>query len=478
MPGTLHKAYIPLIVVANMLFLPLLSSRRQILGAKEVLGAGLVAAVSYHIRPDLGLCAALVLLAMLVAHALSRASSWPTRIYQLGRLSVLYSAAAIVPTLPLLIVARSQGFAGPLWLLLSRPFKFFGEFLSTVLATSFARVVLYAPIASATPIQPFDSEAPAEAGKTLARIPWSAIWKEGPQQNLAALTYLPLVFLTLVAMVALFLMLCRGLPSRLVVEDDTVGMLALLGLAFSAFPQFFLFRPDAAHLSQFMPGFVVLVAVGLGRWFFPARDPVPKDSTMPASKRSLILLSRAVATIFLILHIGFYAWFGLRRPDCGSIALARGRTERFHGANGVDVVVNPGEKKLFAAAIRITEENTKPNDFVLCLPYCPGFNVMTQRKTFMRRLYVDDSVLILDPGWQPRMIARSEAEQVPLIIIQDWAVNKTEISRFKNWATEVMIYLNADFELVESFGGFHFYVRRDQRMAQDSIVGQGAGPQS
>ncbi len=61
-----------------MLCLPSLDRGRILLGSRQVLGAGLVAAVSYHIRTDLGL---VVLVATLTVHALSRGPGWPARFF-------------------------------------------------------------------------------------------------------------------------------------------------------------------------------------------------------------------------------------------------------------------------------------------------------------------------------------------------------------------------------------------------------------
>ena len=480
MPGTLHKTYIPLIVVANMLCLPSLRRHRMVLGGKQVFGAALVVAVSYHIRPDLGLCAALTLIAILVAHAISREMGWVSRIYQACRLLTLFCATALVPTLPLIIFARSQGFLEPFLRELYQPIKFLSEILDTVFATllSFVREIFFVQVAWATPTQSVDSEVPAEAGKTLARIPWSAVWEEGAQRDLAILTYLPLFSLSLLALFALFLMLRRMRGSRPLVADDTVGMLGLLGLAYSAFPQFFMFRPDFAHLAQFMPGFMVLVTIGIERWFLPPPGGVQGGSGTAAREGKVSLLGRTLAVCFLVFHVGFYIWSGVLRTSSGSSALARGKTERFLGANGVDVAVSPKRKRLFAAASQIIHENTKPGDVMLCLPYCPGFNVMTQRRTFLRRLYVDDAMLKLEPRWQERTIARIQDERVPLIIIQDWAVNGTQISRFKNWATNVMDYITANYELVDRVGTFRFYVRQSHGMSHDSAVERDLEPMS
>ena len=460
-PGTLHKCYIPLIVVANMLCLPSLDHRRPPLDGRAVFGAGLVVAFSYHIRPDLGLAAALVLIATLAAHVLSRTAGGRSRLHHAVGLTARLAAAAVVPTAPLLCVALSQGFFEPLVRELYQPITLLSDSVGEVLATVLgaARTSLFVGVAYANPTAPVDA---TQAGQTLARVPWDALWQAGPRRSLAILTYLAPLTLLLAASFALGLTLCRKLAGRRMVADDTAGMLALLGLCGSAFPQFFLFRPDLAHLSQFMPGYTVFAGVALGRWLLATRRTA---SGMPAPRQWLALLARWLAVGLVVLHLGFYARVAQSHPWTGTIGVADGRTERFEGAGGVDVAVRPEEKQLFTRVTRAVGEHTGESEALLCLPYCSGFNVMTGRKTFLRRLYVDDGMLRLDPGWQERTIRRIKIDRVPLILIQDFALNGTEISRFRNWATQVMAHLDMCYELFEQVGRTRFY-RRAQAAAE------------
>lgn len=460
-PGTLHKSFIPLIVVANMLCLPLLDHNRHVFGRNGVLAAGLVAAVSYHIRPDLGFCAGVVLTATLAAHTISRLQKWPQRAYQLARLSLFLFVAALVPTLPLILIANRQGFLESYLSILYQPFSYLGYLARAVksVVINTALFFFHTKTASAVSTQTIKFEAATQPGTTLQRMPLAAAWEEGPHRDLSILTYLPILTLAVIVAISCVFMLRRNHQWRSLVGNDTVGILALAGLSYSAFPQFFLFRPDSNHLSQFMPGHMVLVGVCLGRWLLPERDPVQKTYDTVVLTRSSRLLGSIAASI-LILHTGFYIWFGLHRPETGSIAQARGRNERFVGENGIDVAVNRREKRLFTTVVRIVDENTNQNDVVLCFPYCPGFNVMTNRRTFMRRLYVDDSLLVMDPGWQQRMIDQIETEKPALVIIRDWAANGTDISRFQNWATQVMEHIVSEYVMLESVDDFKFYMRR------------------
>lgn len=138
------------------------------------------------------------------------------------------------------------------------------------------------------------------------------------------------------------------------------------------------------------------------------------------------------------------------------------RTERFTAASGLDVFVTPYEKTLYEGASSVINLQAGENEYVLCLPYCPGFNAMTNRPTFARKMYVDDTMLLKDPGWQSRMSQKIINKQPPVIMIADWALNGTEISRFHNWATEVMAVINRNYVLQAKLQTFSFYVLAEQ----------------
>ncbi len=440
LPGNLQHVYLPLVVLANMLAVSCLDLDRHVLPDRRVFVAALVVGVSWFIRADQALVAALVLIATLITHTVSTSppGRWPGR---LARLSALVGGAALLPALPLIALAYRQGFLESLLLYSSRPLTILLQ-ISTLARTN--RFVESGP------------EAPAGAGATLARVPLAAIWQPGPVRILGILTYLPLITLALIASIACLRMLARrrrGLPA---LGNDTAGVLALSALAVSSFPQFFFFRPDPAHLSFFMPGFFVLAAVCLGRW--AGSKPGAAGETSVPPNPGIRRFGRLVFGGLLIAHIGLYTWFGLGLPTTGSmIALSRGRTERFLGRNGVEVAVTPVERYLFDKVTRTIEAHTNEDDILLCFPFGPGWNVMTDRRTSMRALYVDDS--LMTSGWQQEMIESIKKDQPPVIIVDNWPVNGTEISRFKNWAAQVMSHILSEYVVLDTVGSIEIYGR-------------------
>ncbi len=447
-PGTLHKTYIPLLVLANMLCVSGIDFEDRSLQPWRILACSLVVAATHHIRPELGMSAAFILIAALTTLSITVLRSWwarGARIFaQLGILGAAYS----IFTLPLLLLALCGGYLAP--------------FLESLIGP-FSRLTQISSLLQKGSIAVAGQDIPADAGRALARVPVDTLWLGGSDQAFAALTYAPLVafvaFLTFLGIQSIR----KHLHGRPVVGNDTLGLLALLGLAYSAFPQFFLFRPDINHLSQFMPGYAVLVVAFVARSESRPKDiQADEDARKVISNWRLYRLLRTLTVVVFVIHCGYYTWFGLHEQGAGSIALVRGRTERFLGANGVEVVLTPWENSLLTTVTRITEEHVAVDDFLLCFPYCPGFNVVTNRRTFLRRLYVDDSLLITDPGWQRRTVEAIRIERPPLVIVHNAAINRTEISRFKNWAAHVMGYLATDYSLFESSEGFEFYLRSDK----------------
>ncbi len=449
LPGMLDHVYMALAVVASMLAVGAIDLDRRTLDGRRIFAAAAVAAVAWHIRPELGLGAALVLVATLIAHAISHPPvRWPRH---LARLFALTAGGTLLPTLPLVLIAASQGFlerflSYNLW-----PFRYLAQLPALARSAAMAE-----DGAEAEAEAQAAADGAEQAGTLLARIPLATIWEGGPLRLFATLTYLPLVALAIVALIVCFRMHRRRLRNLPAVANGTAGVLALAGIAFSAFPQFFLFRPDPGHLSFFMPGYIVLAAVCFGRWVL--RAPADAGGSAGEAGSRLHRLGRVALGGLIVIHLGLYFLLGLNQPTAGSmVAMCRGRTERFLGKNGLDIAVTPFERFMFQKVAHTVEEFSDEGDALLCFPFGPGWNVITGRRAFTRALYFDDS---LSPSWQPIMIAQIEKQRPPVIIVDDWPINRTEISRFKNWARLVMEHIHTEYVLVESQGSLELYVLR------------------
>ena len=83
---------------------------------------------------------------------------------------------------------------------------------------------------------------------------------------------------------------------------------------------------------------------------------------------------------------------------------------------------------------------------------------MADRPTFQKNLYVDDSVLIMKPHWLMKMQKEIEQKKPKMILISDWAINETEISRFKNWAKPLYTYIENHYTDNGEIMGFKIFV--------------------
>ena len=111
--------------------------------------------------------------------------------------------------------------------------------------------------------------------------------------------------------------------------------------------------------------------------------------------------------------------------------------------------------------LQLIRDNSTEQDYLVAYPYHPSFNVLANRRTYERSVYVDNAVA--KPGWPAAAIARIEKHQPRIVIIGDWDVNGTEASRFKNWAAPVLAHIRQHYELRGTFDEkekFEIYVRR------------------
>jgi len=90
-----------------------------------------------------------------------------------------------------------------------------------------------------------------------------------------------------------------------------------------------------------------------------------------------------------------------------------------------------------------------PNDYVICFPYNPGYNVMTNRRTYLYNVYVDNATR--PANFTEKTIRDFETMKPAVVIIDNRAINGTEGSRFTKWAPQVYDYLKSNYKLAGSF---------------------------
>ncbi len=436
-PGSIHKVYVPLIVVASIFVLTRLDLGQQTLKPVDLAIATAVVTICYHLRADLSIIPAALLVGIVLLHTFS--NTRPLRQAQLvtARLLGIMALTSLALSVPLFLHAYSRGFGAQL----ARGTLMEVLRLPKIREALFSGVYSEAGTASTAP----------DAGLLMMRIPFSALWEGGADRSLALLTYLPLIVMfsfLIFCTIAIRRRLSVGLP---LITNEIVGPVIFAATAMAPFPHFFIFRPDVAHLSQFMPGYIVFASLLVAILYRCSRE----ESWTWRGR----LVAAAIA--ILVLHVGYYSWFGLNHASVGSIGVRGGVVERFEGANGVDVQVKPRRHELLREVATFVESYSDEGDYLLCFPFAPGFNVMTGRPTFAQRLYVDDAVPVLEPGWQDRMIEQIAERRPALIIIEDKEINRTQISNFRNWATGLQAFIDQTYTLLKTVRRLTFYVRSD-----------------
>ena len=253
--------------------------------------------------------------------------------------------------------------------------------------------------------------------------------RAGRNRLLPILTYAPL------AGFAAFLLLgLAGLAREFWRREFTLACvpmqwLLLIGGSMTTFPQFFFFRPDRPHLSEFMPGFIIAMAgCVLLLWPRGAR----RNRSSPTGRRSI---RRGVsASIFCSLRCS------------RSITPRRERSRREKGGRPVlqrrtesTSFVSKREAQILTGVRDAVLKHSSPSDYLVCFPYMPGYNLMTNRRTYFRNVYVDNATR--SGSWSEDTIRDLETKRPAVVIVDDRKINGLDASRFSQWAAKTYAYL-------------------------------------
>ncbi len=448
-PGSQFKNYIPLICVANTLCLVLTAlataNAPERFWRRAAVG-GLVLGFSLLIRIDIAYFFVVMWGGMLFLRLFDVRLKAKARFIDGLAAAAVICSGIVVTHLPVYAVARAKGFDQDFleqYPRMAAKFavelgldRFQGQELPTndgarragknKVAKSFRAVA-----------------APNVSKETKPRVTWNEFksFQKADTSVLFLLTYMPLLALLGLVGWAAFGTIAALFGGRFTMDYPSMLGLLLLGGALTTFPQFFFFRPDRPHLSEFMPGFivastcaVVLMKRGPGRW----------------------LLST-----YLVVILGLFGWFAMDHYSAGTIAarttIKRNKRVLFHGANGVNVYVHQREFEELEGVRRAIVENSKAGEWVVCYPYQPGYNVMTDRPTYERDLYIDNAES--GRNWNGQTISRIEKKQPAVVVIDDRAINKIEDSRFSRWAQPVYDFVRTHYHHAGTFDTVEVYAR-------------------
>jgi hypothetical protein len=263
----------------------------------------------------------------------------------------------------------------------------------------------------------------------------------------ALATYLPILvtlFVILPAVALLGVALARG---DFALKSSALVLLVTTGSALTLFPQYFFFRPDTPHLSEFMAPFVV--AIACATWLaFHWR----KQSTAAAIYSGLVIIVGVFNVAVFFLH-------AFPKESSGSIAARKMRKHKFVAENGVSVWLKQKEREDIAKMFEVLQTHTKPSDYIVCYPYAPTINFMTNRPSYEYNLYVDNAHNV--SGFFRETLDEVKKYRPAAILIDNRALNQTEESRFRNWAPDTYEWIRSNYAYAGTFRRQEIYLRPD-----------------
>lgn len=284
------------------------------------------------------------------------------------------------------------------------------------------------------------SATPENREARLVRPSLDKIW-EAPRPRdrfFGACLYYPVIWSVLFVGTASLLLLSA---LRRGDEEDKKRALIILtttGCSLALFPQYFWFRPDAPHLSEFMIPFLPAVAASSWVTWQAARAARLFVWRWPAAV--LVAFSAALAPLYLKAI--------MPRESAGTIFSIDSPVE-FKALNGVHVLLSGEEAESMQGLRDAVLNHSLPGEFVVAYPYAPTVNFMTDRPSYEYNLYIDDSTA--DDRFQREARERIETNRPAVIVIDNRPINGTESSRFKNWAADLMLYIAASYPKIGTF---------------------------
>lgn len=262
------------------------------------------------------------------------------------------------------------------------------------------------------------------------------------------ITYLPVpaaLLIMIPAALVLLLALGRGnFPLR----TEALAVLVTAGSALTLFPQYFFFRPDTPHLSEFMVPFFIAMACAV--WV----------AVVWTRRRRAAVLWCGVLVLFCAADTGLYFYHSYPKESAGTIAARRKRKSELVAQNGVRVFLRSSERKELQEFCELVARFTQPGDYLACYPYAPTVNFMTGRPSFEYNLYVDNAYNV--STFHEDTLREIGKYRPAAIVIDNRAINQTEDSRFKNWAAPTYAWIKENYAYAGTFRRQELYFRPDR----------------
>ncbi|MBV9999552.1 MAG: hypothetical protein JO015_10620 [Verrucomicrobia bacterium] len=283
------------------------------------------------------------------------------------------------------------------------------------------------------------------------------------QRELAFIIYYPVFAAGLIGTVlaGLFVLAFRR-PS---VRASLFSLFIALASTLTLFPQYLFFRPDPPHVSEMMCPFMV----------FAGLAAAPALARCRKSRPAWLRIMASVWLLLTAVHLGIYTRYGLGRPSMGSIAIKQPHEVKFTADNGVVAYLPPDQKMQFQQLYRLIHRYAAPDDYVICYPYGPTVNFMTNRPSYQWNLYVDN--VTRPDGFDAFAIGQIEHYRPAVVLVDDVPMNETPSSRFSVWAAPTLAYLRQHYHYAGFYVRNEVYVRDFNHVENATNATSGKMPQ-
>ena len=485
-PGMMFRNYMGFLAMLNMFVLLeafVYEQPNRAVRAAWIAAAGAALALTFLIRIDLGAFFCAILLGLLILFPLTGFGGWRRRLGCAAAGLLLIAVVFSGLHAPFVLDAQRRGFGSEFiaqytgWINMVRYLA--QEKLAALRPASppppvrasnslspaaTPQPVFLSPNPSATP-PPFTLQtrlhgvtlkprpAPAERDlgteEFLAKRSLGNVLAAGTltERIFALVTYLPILVAVLIVlpMSGVFLMALARLDPAL--GKQSLAALVCAGSALTLFPQFFYFRPDTPHLSEFMVPFMVATACAAWVACMWARKGFP-------AKLFAVAVTATVAALWAL-----YFSHAFPKDSAGTIAARWRRTHEFAGANGVRVRLKRPEQEALQGLYKVLSTHTKPGDYVVCYPYSPTVNFLADRPSYEHNLYIDNAHNISQ--FHGDTLAEISKFRPAAIVVDNRKINQTEESRFSNWAATTYEWIREHYRHAGTFRRQEVYLRPD-----------------
>jgi hypothetical protein len=480
-PGIQFRNYLPFLGVTDLMVilegfaLPHRNRRTRFIW---ILLAALVVSATFLFRVDLGLFFSVVLIAAAFAYLLLGSEPLGMRLQALLAALLLLPLTFLTLHLPVGYYAGAHGFTDAFWNQYTAQIIDMDRRVLRLLPQSSVQKPT-PPVVQPTPQQtrpPATELTPTENNDRSNRPlpPWTQMFTSrwGKTRILVFLIYYPLVAGSIIGGAALLLavrhlsqvsrqgmLVGRGsrraatesLTPSLGSRDGTDSLVLgiTLASAFTLFPQYFFFRPDPQHVSEMMSVFLVTLGCAFG---------IVLDRFHSVNRTRRVLLIAWIA--LSLLHVYLYCDYGLAVPWMGSIARKRPNEVWFKADNGVIALLPAVETEETRQLYEVIKGHSNRKDYVVCLPYAPTINFMTDRRSYLYNLYIDN--VTRPPHFDAKAIAEIEKYRPAAICINDDPMNVVNASRFSVWAAPTMAYIRQHYRYAGTFRRNEVYLSPDK----------------